>query len=106
MEPIDLSGSYVGQPPTGEPVLDEFVFGLERLIDGLAAYVASRPEPDPGSHPAPVDDSPPAVLGRAQADLAAATAQRKAAQARVKELIQRENQAERERNRARDAARR
>ncbi|MFT3853497.1 MAG: helix-turn-helix domain-containing protein [Ilumatobacteraceae bacterium] len=77
--------------------VDDFQFVFGRFLDGLDAYVRSRPLPPPTPLAAP---TPSEALARAEHDLATLVAQRKEAEQRVKELQRRIGRAERERDRA------
>jgi AcrR family transcriptional regulator len=102
LAPVFWSGSYAGDPaePSGS-VVDDFELGLDLLLEGLAAHVAAHP---PDSSTEPAAEVSPVVL--AERELQTVTAQRKAAQARVKELERRERQALKERDQARKAEQR
>ena len=106
LAPVFWAGAYAGDPgaDTEDPIGEDFALALELLLAGLAAHVAVHPsDGDPGDRSA----GPAAVvspLALAERELQTLTAQRKAAQARVKELERREREAERARDRARKAA--
>lgn len=78
---------------------EDFLFSLDRLLDGIAAYAASRPCGQPAE---PAAQSPAATVALAERDLASTTAQRKAAQATVKEWERKEAAARKQRDQAKE----
>lgn len=98
LAPVFLVGGYTGDPPGEGDAVDDFEVGMQLFLDGLEARVRAHPSsPPPGPGPA-------TALARAERDLASATALRKAAQARVKELERHERDLQRARDRARREA--
>ncbi len=97
LAPVLASGGYTEDPSEEGNPLDDFALGLQLLLDGLAAQVHTHPAGPTSTTVA----GAPSALDRAEHDLQAVTAQRKAAQARVKELEKGEREAQRTRDRAR-----
>ncbi len=100
LAPVFLSGAYAGDAiDPGDSVVDDFELGLGLLLDGLATHVAAHPQ-ETSADPAATEVSPTVLADR---ELQTVTAQRRAAQARVKELERREREAQRARERAKRA---
>jgi AcrR family transcriptional regulator len=102
LAPVLVTGGYTGDPPGGGDAMDDFELGLQLLLDGLGAWTAAHPAPGRDG-PGQVGVRPPDPVALAERELAAATALRKQAQARVKDLERRERDAVRARDRARKA---
>lgn len=98
------SGAYFGDLPEGDAAPEsEFAIGIRALLAGIEAEIGSREAP-PEPNVAVPALSPEEQLHQAEADLAAAIGDRKAAQARVKELEKREASMRKVRDRAKEVA--
>jgi AcrR family transcriptional regulator len=99
LAPVFLSGAYSGQATEpADGVVDDFELGFDLLLDGLAAHVAEHPSEH--SRTGAAEPRTPGTLAAAEHELRSVIAQRRAAQARVKELERREREAQKARERA------
>ncbi|SFS14531.1 transcriptional regulator, TetR family [Agrococcus baldri] len=108
LQPLIDSGAYFGEYPgesgaSAEVTEEDFAIGFQVWMAGIAAVFESR-EAVPQEHPRPAPETPAEQHERAEVELAAGVAARKAAEQRVKVLYKEEAALRKRRDSAKELA--